>query len=582
MNAGQRFSILRIRPASAEPEGPRHERLEQLIRILDANEPGEHKSETIPVALDASPFDEVLVARIARAIESHFEFYTCLLIDFCYDRTIECYGFLEWLLYRAIAEAEKTLPANRQLYIFLDVLPTEGERLFLLGPSVNDGDGRVTFIDREGEFLLASEDIDVNTADLGHLVDSISRDLPSLFDRRMLRRRGAFRSSRSSTPETLYRYQYHVRGSAGSRELAELLITYFEQHSISSVLFTESLAEAWMEPAISFASDEVGASWASVASLESEDEAIEEPIRPIVREVRASLASPDDEICLVLPAFRDGDGYLRLAEICAQYNRTNFHVLAVIMDSDAITNYVLDTPDWFGTVELPLGATRARINYLVKAPIVALEPGTWEYEAAIVGEFAEDGHDTVVDPSPDVHNLAVWSLLSDYPVAAESPLPGARPAVAWFPLLGSLDRWDATWLAWVLLTKIVHSLKCHPSQLLIVMPSEPNASAPLSVALEQRLGVAVVSLARDVINGDAPLPEKDRNLISDFRLLKVACLDESLIGGATLRRLNEIVKTVRDRDCNVAAVLLSAGESELDPITVFAWKPYLWLDVAHA
>lgn len=561
MTPPEKFSLVRVRPASAETEGPKRGRLADLVRLF-GGEIDETLSETVPFPLHSSPLDPVLVGRLTDAFKSALSSSRQVFVDMCYDRTIELYGVIEWIVYSAIRSIDSEVTGDSHMYIYVDILPGPGERLWLLTHDAADLD-RFTFIDSEGRILGESADADLS-ARLERHFETKNTALSALVKGRFLRLRGVYSNSRE---ETFYKFQYTLPSPFGTRELTQLLTDFLEEKSIDAVVFSDSNSGAWFEECIVAAATRAGISWSHISQLSAARGDSDPALELLGADVLDVLNSSHMTAAWVVPAFKDGRTMAEgLETIKGLSVEADLICLTVILDEGQAGDV---TDGWYGTYDWTLGTERLELNYLITAPIVHLPVQGWHVAAAkALGMVQRAG----VDESA-VSTIAFWSLIDDYPVERERPKPKGRAAVRWFPIFEDLHEWDSHWAASVMLETALEALGGNQSQLLVVIPAERNASAPISTSLQEKLGVAVVRVPRAVLDGSAQVPDKDLRTLRDFTALKIAVMDESSITGATLGKMARIVKDATGRTPDLSLALFSPSkDAHVRENAVFSWR----------
>lgn len=569
MNA--EFSLLRVRPGSATAEGLSHEQLASLVRHLASDGSPPTWSENFTVPLNASPLDDQIVSRLADKICRHLEVSPRLLIDICYDRGIECYAMLEWIVYRAIETTHRVLGSRLSVVVLCSSLPKPPAKLSLVETDEELAE-RVTFIDQFG--LSGSQPS--RDSQLATLVSSSGSDLRRIFQRRVLRRRGVFASTRSSESHS-YRYYYDLPNRHALSELTELLTMYLEERSANVVLFSDAAVEDWLEECIAAASTRVGALWAASNSFRVPPTELDPSVRLTMEAIDEAATAGDAQVVLILPAYRHGRSLGGLVEQCQSLGVNEFYCLSIFLD-DSHPNVVVDQnghDDDFAAASVPLGAdVRQRIDFLVSTPIAAVQADSWEVRAArAVGELS------LGSQAPRISKVGLWSLLNDYPVGLESLLPSSRAAVRWFPQFADLDSWDSYWIADALVGLVLEAIPCVREQLLLIMPDEPNGSRPIGRAIEDRLGVRVAMVPRDVLKGEGIVKPETASLISDFRSLKIVALDESSVTGTTFMQIDALVSEITGRPCDLRACVLEARAPDAQmraDVTLMSWEPLTW------
>jgi hypothetical protein len=576
MNSGgsPRCGLLRLRPASAEALGPSPDELDRLIAVLWPEDSEQHHVPyNFPVSLDASPLDEGLVERLHGAMSQEIRDKETLLVDLSQKRSVELYSVLDWLLFRALLKLLPRLRSGQTITVFVDVLPQPGDKLYGLTSDL-DPESYITFLDSHG-VILGRQSTSSNMGRKDLLKDLLRRPnagLPEIFASRLLRQRGVFRGT-SQGETRYYRYRYVVTGKHAQTELVEILKDFFSECDVDGVIFSNAYRNDWLEPCVSAAAGLVGMAWSSLETLAMSREQVMPALHELWDRMHVLFAEENESrFCVIVPVFRDGRSLQSILRHVPEAARDRVVPLAVLMDDARVE---VEGDDWFGTVTFPMGPRDMIVHYLHAVPMREVSADDWTVAAAsILDEIVEADEVT----SSDQTRIAFWTLFDEYPTGIEEPSRKGRDAVRWFPLLENLTHWDALWAANLLLERAIEFLNCDRSEILFVIPVEKNASLALRIALESRLGVAVVGVTRKTIDGETELPSRDRIRIQNYRAFKVIAVDESFIGGRTLSEISDIVMDCRGRGVDLRLALLGAGEPPSDPTQhacVYRWSPLL-------
>lgn len=574
-SASRQFCILRVRPTFAQSEGPSSQRLHDLLKSIALGPVEVTRKDGFTLALDASPVDDELVNRLADSIRELLSVAPSLLIDFGQPRIAAGYAVPEWILFRALNAARRRFSPSHRVYVYLETLPDEGEQLSQLLPSATGSD-QIQFVDSSAETQgteLGRPDVALALEDY---LEGQVRGLASKLQERLVRLRGVFARY---TPETRrhFRYQYHLPGEVAPRELSQLLMRYFQDYQISTIVYSDRAAPGWLEQSVAEAAGLLGLAWSDVRNLPVSADLVDPALRPAVDATRQNLTDTNERVCVVVPAYRDGLTHSEVESTLRSFGRTDFTVLAVILDEErAYThqNPTEATDLWHGRAELGWGPARKKIvDYLCTAPVTPLEADDWMVSAArTMGEIQEMST-LHVEPT----KIALWSLLCDYDVGEERPHPQSRPPVRWFPLLHDLDDWDAEWLISLVLRRVRERFDCQDNQILLIMPDEENASQPLARAVKRGVGGSIATVPRDALDGTSELDSETRQLIKDYEMLRIVAVDESTITGATLDRISALVESERRRRCDMQVAIFKAAQAthpdQIDAL--FSWRPYL-------
>ena len=572
-SVSERASILRVRPASAIEEGPPAERLDELLRATHGDAVQVVRKLNFTIPLDASPYDEPIVARLRDTVVEALHDANVLLIDFCHPRIVAGYAVPEWILYRALAEAVVRVSDQARIIIYLETLPGRGEKLLGLVP-VDRPAEQIQFIDEDGHTLGTDLEAGPTADRLAHFFSGRTQVLAQSIRGRLIRWRGVFR--RPSRPhDRFFKYQYSLHGDVAYQELGELISEYLISINAATVVFSDYAFPGWLEPAVTEAAQRLGLPWASLATLAEPEGSIDAALLRPVEDTRALLADAGTTVAVILPAYKAGLSHIEVERQLSVLGCDRFQLLAVIADQSLVDRNEVEIKT-FRSVRVPRGPDSFSVDFLLSAEIESLQSDDWLVKCAgVLGEVQE--------MSMDIRNytrVAIWSLLADYPAGLERPVPGGRLPIRWYPSLADLHPWDAHWIAWLLVQQICERLNCTSNMLLLVVPSEGNASRRLAVEAERVEGVRVVSLSRSEIDGRVALSESAQTSIRDYEHLLVAAVDEASISGGTLTQISQRVQDVRGRGCDTSATMLNARIGEAPEVSLFDWAPYV-MEVAE-
>ena len=173
-------------------------------------------------------------------------------------------------------------------------------------------------------------------------------------------------------------------------------------------------------------------------------------------------------------------------------------------------------------------------------------------------------------PAPQI---ALWSLFEKVGISEEDPVPTGRPAKRYFPNLGAIDEWDAHWLAECAINAILESSPAsNRAALLIVMPSERNGTMPISLALENKCDVAVLTIPREILSGQSELPDDDRKKLVRHQADFIVAFDESAVTYSTIDSLCRVVKSVVGDDPDMVGAVIDLGPGGKLDFSITSWK----------
>lgn len=562
--ANKRWSVFRLRPASALAEGVTHASLRELAAKF---EPAAelHKAETWPVAPNASPLDDEFVQRLREKIADVAAGSDLLVVDICYEKDLYGQPTIDWLLYRALSELSPKFLAGGRVVVLTDILPSPGQHLFNLADDQRP-EYDLTLVDGFGRTMDTSEYSELDISDwITEALYVEKAQLLNALSRSFIRGRGIF-SGDPGTGVNHFKFQYVLPSTAGQLELASLLGAFLTEQSAAAAIFSDPYGGEWLEGAVREACDTSRIPWCTVQAIAPGGAEVDPALAPLRDEVLEALADSELTVALVVPAYKDGRSLGALRAALTPIAQAQFVNLSILYDAELPADD-LGIEEWYRLGRPHYGNEVLNVFHFLPVPIVTWPVDSWALRSAM--GVASPPLSGEWDHLPI--DIGIWSLLADYPVGKETAVPASRRPIAWYPDWRELDPWDSVWLGDRMLEKISSVLGCHRNAMLLVLPEDDNATVPLAKALKG-LDVATLQISREALSGDVELKDADLELITSFKGLRIISLDEFARTGETLGRIDKLIQAIRGRPSDMRLVALSA--LDLDNVTaLFYWNP---------
>lgn len=558
-----KVSLIRVRPQWALTDGPPRSRMNELARIVAGSSGSVTYGSYFAAGLDVSPTDDDAISQLAQLIEDAGTRKDAVLIDFAHPRILGAYSRLEWLLAEALRAAHSSKPRLR-FVIYMETIAASEEQLRIVSDEMPEG--IVELCDKEGVWVGPSLSNDEMVEAFARFVEVGSADVDELASR-IIRWRGVF-SRGDGDRKSYFKYQYTLEGSAADQNLSALIADYVEGEQIGGIIYDDPATPGWLEPCV----QEV-AYLAEIPQVSADD--LNLPISQVTEAAASAIAELKQavqtglSIVVILPAYKNGRGLRTAEEKILSLGAADVRVLAILMDDDRILEGedVTSGTSARRTVELPRGNSTISVDYFLSVPIDYLDKDHWLVESArTLGEIKPMTMDI-----KGGSQVGVWGLLDDYGVDLEQPTPATRVPLRWYPQLGNLHDWDARWIVHLLVSDLLERLHCGPRHLLLLVPDEANATRELSSAAATQEGLSVILLPRDVIDGKAKLEPKIVARLNSFRSLQIVALDESVITGGTMKRIDNLVLQHTGRRLDESIAFVSTGP---EVPSLFNWRPY--------
>ncbi|WP_181338394.1 hypothetical protein, partial [Hyphomicrobium methylovorum] len=278
----------------------------------------------------------------------------------------------------------------------------------------------IQFLDMDGNVIGNELSQRVSSEELAALSDPDSRSQLATFVSRFIRWRGVFRRP-GRINDRHFKYQYALLDEVAYSELADLLEAYALEKEVDAVIFSDYAKPGWLEPSVMEFAQANDIPWASAHHLDLKVDLVDPALRPWVSEAKQRLAATDSRPLVVIPAYRDGLSHTELDALLGRFGCHDYQLLSVIVDSDLAREHSVEG-SWYRTVEVPRGASSARVDFFLDAPIEPLPRGDWLIGVATTLDEIQEMAMEIEDAS----TAGFWSLLADYGAAAESPVPEGR------------------------------------------------------------------------------------------------------------------------------------------------------------
>ena len=546
--------LLRLRPLAAQTQGPLRDSLTNLA-VAWTGDGIEAAFQQI-----VSGFDSDLRADIGKIIDwlqREVPDGSLLLVDLLFSRA---------QVPRALEAGERLIAGLLSAYrrraggrlpikvaVLMQQLPMQADPLSELLKSVDFAGDLIAYAE-DGKSLGDLLGVELDPLALEHIVPPTPDEA---LRSKTVRRRGVFRGR--SQKGAYHAFEYSVLGD-GWRDAERYLVEYLERNEIELLIYDDAAAEGWFARAVQGAGLATGVGvlawpWPTTRAPGADAE-IEGLATALER-----LRSKDTRVCYVVAGYQSGKTLQNVYRATNRGDLGTAHFLAVLCD-DSITKAGDDTP---GFVWRQFGKEQYRLDYILSVPIRALPPDDWRVRSAGLLREVEDGaSESLWSPG----KVALWSLLAECDVRVEEadlvPVrPGRRP-VRYFPDLNSLSRWDAHWLAELVVRRVLQEIPVATrSALYFIIPNEKNGTDKISQALRTYCGVGVLRLGRQVIEGKIWADDDSLARLKRHASDTVVVFDESTVTYETLRKMTDLVRRVAQSEPDIQATILDLTPREL-------------------